>query len=88
MHALYGVHTDGVRGGVNFAGHAARRTELCVECHGKMRQRNADFTEQCKQARLRECGHAALKSLHGRPSPTAALANKESAVSSQILIVV
>lgn len=66
MHALYSVYTAGVRGGVNFVGHAARRTELFVECHGKMRQWNADFTEQCKQAGLRECCHGALKS---PPSP-------------------
>ena len=51
-------------GGVNVGGHKASSTELLVECCGKMRQRNADSTEQCKQAGLRECCHAALKSLH------------------------
>lgn len=50
---------DGGGGG----GHEARSMELLVECHGKMRRRNADCSEQCKQAGLTECCHAALKSL-------------------------
>lgn len=67
MYVLYGKvwREEGEWGwGVNVGRHKARITELLVECHGKMRQRNADSTEQCKQAGLRECCHAALKSLH------------------------
>lgn len=65
MHALYGYRGGGGGGQTLLRrGHAARSGELLVEGHGKVRQRNADSTEQCKQAGRRECCRAALKSPH------------------------
>lgn len=52
MHAPCGHRGAGEGGGGVVAEAWARGQELLVECHGKVRQRNADSTEQCKQAAL------------------------------------
>lgn len=57
---------DSGGGGVNIAEAWAHSQQHGAprECHGEMRQWNADSSEQCKQAALGVYCHAALKLLH------------------------